>query len=175
MAMNETIQKFMKRHCSKDLFFEIMYDDVFPPITSTINADRLIQETDSEFRFDAMKFAFVFEKAGGTIIRNGERIGAQSLLESIDYYQSGQIRRQWDNSIANGDIPFYDMGPLEEIVVAPRFIPYRKQDGTFGIKKLMRIQPDPEGCSRQYKDIQGESSEDQSAVEQRIIELGFIF
>jgi hypothetical protein len=171
MAMNETIQKFMKRHCSTELFFEIMYEDVFPPITSTINADHLIQEINSELRFDAMKFAFVFEKAGGTIILNGERIGAQSLLESIDYCQSEQIRRQWDHSIANDYIPFYDKGPIEEEKQAVPFIECDLKNGNFGIKRLVRNKPNLKISDKQYKIIKGEDFDNREQRDKRIQEL----
>jgi hypothetical protein len=170
MAMNETIQKFMKRHCSTKLFYEIMKSDVFPPITSTIYADHLIQEKDSELKFDAMKFAFVFEKAGGILRLEDKVISANELFARIDCEHPWQISIQWKNYEDNGDIPFFDKGPLEEVEWVDPFIGC-DLNGNFGIKRLVRIKPNLRMSDKQYKIIKGEVFDNREQRNKRIQEL----
>lgn len=127
------VRRRLCQYCTNELLSLVNWTDD-DTNESSWNVDDFLQE--EIHTFDMLKMLFVFEKCGGTLLKENEYINFAVLLRTIGNIQYTKITTYWYNNEANGVTPVYDVGELEVPRILPKYVATPQINGMWCVEIL---------------------------------------
>lgn len=160
--MDDKRLNFLKEHCTKALLDEVFGDtdlSKLPPFTLDVN--EILNSTKAS-ELDVMKVMYVFAKANGILLFDGNEVIIQDIYKKLGFGKFLKIGPFWIHNELNQVTPVFDLGGIEIPEVMPDFIAVKGDDELYHIEKLVKGHYEPYNTDA-YSTLE--------AAEKRITEL----
>lgn len=123
MNARRTLFSQLEQHCTSLLLSRLSDADIEGINCNTWDITESVED------YEILKIAFVFERLGGLLKFNGRDVEFAEIANWRESLMFSEIYSFWDNTVANGDVPVFDVGSLKVPSLLPKFVASERPDG----------------------------------------------